>query len=209
MTVPLPDVPVVLRVNGTAHHLDVEPRSTLADTLREDLRLTGTRLGCEHGVCGSCTVLLDGAPVRSCLLLTMQCQDAEVRTVEGLADSAAPHPLQQAFAEEHALQCGFCTPGFLMTLAGALAAQPSLDEDPAKLDEVLAANLCRCTGYDGIRRAAVSAARRMRDAGSPGQGSLARSFQGSACREVFRVHRPQESGQSAAGNGASLDTTTE
>jgi carbon-monoxide dehydrogenase small subunit len=112
-------------------------------------------------------VLLDEAPVRSCLLLTVQCEDAEVRTVEGLADGDAPHPLQRAFTEEHALQCGFCTPGFLMTLAGTLAERPNLDEDPEGLDEVLAASLCRCTGYDGIRRAAVSAARRMREAGRP------------------------------------------
>jgi carbon-monoxide dehydrogenase small subunit len=181
MNVPLPDVPVVLQVNGTAHHLGVEPRATLADTLRDDLRLTGTRLGCEHGVCGSCTVLLDGAPVRSCLLLTVQCGDAEVRTVEGLADGTGPHPLQQAFTEEHALQCGFCTPGFLMTLAGALAEQPDLDEDPAGLEAVLAANLCRCTGYHGIRRAAVSAARRMREAGRPDDGSLVRSLQVLPC----------------------------
>lgn len=162
-------VPVRLRVNGTEHHLRVEPRSTLADTLRGDLGLTGTRLGCEHGVCGSCTVLLDGTPTRSCLLLTVQCGRSEIRTVEGLAANGRLHPLQEAFAAEHALQCGFCTPGFLMTLAGALAVDPRLDEDPQRLDEVLASNLCRCTGYDGIRRAAISAARRMR-AGADGPG---------------------------------------
>ncbi|HEY6497749.1 MAG TPA: 2Fe-2S iron-sulfur cluster-binding protein, partial [Trebonia sp.] len=107
-------------------------------------------------------MLLDGAPARSCLLLAVQCEGADIRTVEGLSPGGELHPLQQAFTEEHALQCGFCTPGFLMLLAGELAACPELDTDPARLDEVLASNLCRCTGYHGIRRAAVSAARRMR-----------------------------------------------
>lgn len=163
---PFPAVPVSLLVNGTRHQLSAEPRDTLADTLRGVLGLTGTRLGCEHGVCGSCTVLLDGEPVRSCLLLTVQCAECEIRTVEGLAAGSETglHPLQQAFTEEHALQCGFCTPGFLMSLAGELAADPYLDSDPGRLDEVLAGNLCRCTGYRGIRRAAVIAAQRMRTA---------------------------------------------
>lgn len=158
-----PDIVTVrLRVNGTAHELTVEPRTSLADALREDLGLTGTRLGCEHGVCGSCTVLVDGTAVRSCLLLAVQCGGAEISTVEGLADGGRLHPLQEAFTAEHALQCGFCTPGFLMLLAGALAADPDLDRDEERLDEVLASNLCRCTGYVGIRRAATTAARRMR-----------------------------------------------
>jgi len=168
------DVPVTLRVNGVEHPLTVAPRDILADTLRDRLGLTGTRLGCEHGVCGSCTVLFDGEPVRSCLLLTAQCDRAEIRTVEGLSRDGEPHPLQQAFTEEHALQCGFCTPGFLMLLAGELAAYPELDTDPARLDEVLASNLCRCTGYHGIRRAAVSAARRMRAAGTDETGNQER-----------------------------------
>jgi carbon-monoxide dehydrogenase small subunit len=163
-------VRVTLRVNGTAQAVDAAPRDLLADTLRERLGLTGTRLGCEHGVCGSCTVLVDGVPARSCLLLTVQCAGAEIGTVEGLARDGELHPLQQAFTEEHALQCGFCTPGFLMLLAGELAADPELDTDPARLDEVLASNLCRCTGYHGIRRAAVSAARRMRGAAGPEEG---------------------------------------
>ncbi len=154
---------VTLKVNGARRQVDVEPRTSLADALRDDLGLTGTRLGCEHGVCGSCTVLLDGQPVRSCLLLAVQCDGAEVGTVEGLADGDALHPLQQAFHEEHALQCGFCTPGFLMLLAGELAANPGLDADEQRLDEVLAANLCRCTGDVGIRQAARRAARAMRD----------------------------------------------
>jgi aerobic carbon-monoxide dehydrogenase small subunit len=155
-------MPLTLRVNGTEHQLSAEPRTTLADALRDGLGLTGTRLGCEHGVCGSCTVLLDGTPARSCLLLAVQCAQFDIRTVEGLAAEGTLHPLQRAFAEEHALQCGFCTPGFLMTLAGELAATPNLDQDERRLEEVLASNLCRCTGYVGIRRAAISAARRMR-----------------------------------------------
>ncbi|MEQ4721413.1 (2Fe-2S)-binding protein [Nonomuraea sp. B19D2] len=153
---------VELTVNGRAHRLDVEPRTTLADALRDRLGLTGTTLGCEHGVCGSCTVLIDGTAIRSCLALTVQAQGADIRTVEGLADGDRLHPLQETFAAEHALQCGFCTPGFLMLLAGALAEEPELDRDEQRLDEVLAANLCRCTGYAGIRRAAVRAAARLR-----------------------------------------------
>jgi aerobic carbon-monoxide dehydrogenase small subunit len=157
---------VAFRVNGDAHEVDVEARTTLADALRDELGLTGTRLGCEHGVCGSCTILLNGAPVRSCLLLAVQCTGADIGTVEGLADGTAEeprlHPLQEAFSQEHALQCGFCTPGFLMLLAGELAAHPDLDRDEERLDAVLSSNLCRCTGYVGIRRATIAAARRMR-----------------------------------------------
>jgi aerobic carbon-monoxide dehydrogenase small subunit len=158
---------VELRVNGTRYELDVEPRTTLADALRDELGLTGTRLGCEHGVCGSCTVLMNGVPVRSCLLLAVQCSQADIGTVEGLARGDRLHPLQAAFAAEHALQCGFCTPGFLMLLAGELAADPDLDQDGARLEEVLASNICRCTGYVGIRRAAVAAARQMRAVTDP------------------------------------------
>jgi carbon-monoxide dehydrogenase small subunit len=149
-------------VNGTVVDVTPAARDSLADTIREDLDLTGTNLGCEHGVCGSCTVLLEGRAVRACMLLTVQCEGASVVTVEGLADGAALHPLQEAFSTEHGLQCGFCTPGFLMLLAGALDEQPDLDADPERLDEVLSSNLCRCTGYVGIRRAATRAARRMR-----------------------------------------------
>ncbi|MBE1585639.1 (2Fe-2S)-binding protein [Nonomuraea angiospora] len=149
-------------VNGRTHQIDVEPRTSLADALRDRLGLTGTTLGCEHGVCGSCTVLVDGTAIRSCLTLAVQAEGADVRTVEGLADGDEPHPLQEAFAAEHALQCGFCTPGFLMLLAGALAEEPELDRDERRLDAVLASNLCRCTGYAGIRRAAVRAAESLR-----------------------------------------------
>jgi carbon-monoxide dehydrogenase small subunit len=155
-------VDVSLTVNGTPHQVAVEPRTSLADLLRDRLDLTGTNLGCEHGVCGTCTVLLDGVPVRSCLLLAVQCDGHAVGTVEGLADGGTPHPLQRAFAAEHALQCGFCTPGFLMLLAGTLAAEPELDRDDRRLDEVLSSNLCRCTGYAGIRRATLRVAAQLR-----------------------------------------------
>jgi carbon-monoxide dehydrogenase small subunit len=155
-------VRVAVEVNGLRRELDVEPRCTLADALREDLGLTGTHLGCEHGVCGACTVLVDGEAVRSCLMFAVQCRDRTVTTVEGLATDGSLHPLQRAFSLHHGLQCGFCTPGFLMLAAGALARDPTLPEDPERLRELLASNLCRCTGYEGIRRAVVSAAREMR-----------------------------------------------
>jgi carbon-monoxide dehydrogenase small subunit len=153
---------VSLRVNGADHRVSVEARDSLADTFRDVLGLTGTKLACEHGVCGSCTVLLDGTAVRSCLLLTVQCGGREVTTVEGLAAGDQLTPLQEAFSAEHALQCGFCTPGFLLLLSGALAENPELDRDPKALERVLSSNLCRCTGYVGIRRAAIRAARAQR-----------------------------------------------
>jgi carbon-monoxide dehydrogenase small subunit len=150
---------ITLTVNGQVHRLDVEPRRILADVLREDCGLTGTHLGCEHGVCGACTVLVDGQAVRSCLLLAVQCGGRSVRTVEGLASrDGEPHPLQQAFSAEHALQCGFCTPGFLMLAAGALESDPTIGQDPERLRELLTSNLCRCTGYEPIRRAILRAA---------------------------------------------------
>lgn len=151
------EIPLTLHVNGTARTVSVEPRRALADVLRDDLGLTGTRLGCEHGVCGSCTVLLDGEPVRSCLVLAAQVRDGDVRTVEGLD---AQDPLFAAFETEHAYQCGFCTSGFLVLLRGALDEDPTVVDDAGRLDAVLASNLCRCTGYEGIRRAAVRAAGR-------------------------------------------------
>jgi carbon-monoxide dehydrogenase small subunit len=148
-----------LAVNGSRFDLDVEPRRTLADALREDCGLTGTHLGCEHGVCGACTVLVDGVAVRSCLMFAVQCDGAQVRTVEGLAGpDGNAHPLQEAFSAEHALQCGFCTPGFLMLAVGALESNPAIAEDPERLREQLTSNLCRCTGYEAIRRAVISAA---------------------------------------------------
>ena len=147
-------------VNGEAYSVRVEPRKTLADTIREDCGLTGTHLGCEHGVCGACTIVLDGAPVRSCLMFAAQAEGAEIRTVEGLADGDALHPLQQAFIDRHALQCGFCTPGFLMLALGVLEREPDIDEDG--LREALSSNLCRCTGYLNILDAVKDAAAAMK-----------------------------------------------
>ena len=153
-----------LTVNGRSHEVEVEPRVPLADLLRDELRLTGTHVGCEHGVCGSCTVLLDGRPVRSCLVLAVQCDGSAVTTVEGLADvghdgAATLQVLQQAFSEEHALQCGFCTPGFLMTSVAAL--RERADWDRESLRDRLAGNLCRCTGYQNIVKAVRLATERI------------------------------------------------
>jgi carbon-monoxide dehydrogenase small subunit len=154
-------VDLILDVNGESKSVTVEPRKSLADTLREDCRLTGTHLGCEHGVCGACTILLDGEPVRSCLMLAVQAQGHAVRTVEGLAaEDGTLHPLQQAFWEHHGLQCGFCTSGFLMLAAGLLEpAEPATDE---MIDDALSSNLCRCTGYENISKAVRAAAKVMR-----------------------------------------------
>ncbi|WP_329093201.1 (2Fe-2S)-binding protein [Streptosporangium sp. NBC_01469] len=150
---------ITLTVNGRAYSLDVEPRRVLGDVLREECGLTGTHLGCEQGVCGACTVVVDGGAVRSCLMLAVQCDGRSVRTVEGLAGPGGePHPLQSAFSAEHALQCGFCTPGFLMLAAAALESDPAIAGDPERLRELLTSNLCRCTGYEPIRRAIVRAA---------------------------------------------------
>jgi aerobic carbon-monoxide dehydrogenase small subunit len=158
---------VSLVVNGVERHVQVEPRRLLADVLRDDLGLTGTHLACEHGVCGSCTVVVDGEAVRSCLLFAVQCAGAEITTVEGLAGSdGALHPLQLEFAAESALQCGFCTPGFLMLAHAALERDPLIVEDEERLRELLTSNLCRCTGYEGIRRAVIAAGRRAATSGS-------------------------------------------
>jgi carbon-monoxide dehydrogenase small subunit len=151
---------VTLNVNGTRYETEVEPRRTLADAIRDDCGLTGTHLGCEHGVCGACTVLVDGRPVRSCLMFAVQAEGAEIRTVEGLADGDELHPLQRAFWEHHGLQCGFCTPGFLMLAAGVLEADPAIDDE--ELRDVLSSNLCRCTGYQNILKAVCAAAAEMR-----------------------------------------------
>jgi carbon-monoxide dehydrogenase small subunit len=151
---------VNLAVNGKPHAVSIEPRRSLADVLRDDCGLTGTHLGCEHGVCGACTVLVDGKPVRSCLMFGVQAEGKEIRTVEGLADGDTLHPLQQAFWEHHGLQCGFCTPGFLMLAAGALEENPDMSDDEIK--DVLSSNLCRCTGYQNIIKAVRIAARELR-----------------------------------------------
>jgi aerobic carbon-monoxide dehydrogenase small subunit len=150
-------VPVRLVVNGTEYRVEVPARRLLSDALRYDLGLTGTHVGCEHGVCGACTVLLDGAPVRSCLLLAASVDGQAVTTVEGLASrDGAPHPVQQAFKECHALQCGFCTPGFLTTIAAYLEENPGPSAEEAR--EAVAGNLCRCTGYQNIVAAVLRAA---------------------------------------------------
>src|SRR4029079_4722423 len=145
-------VPLSLTVNGVQHEIEVEPRRLLSDALRHDVGLTGTHVGCEHGVCGCCTVLLDGAPVRSCLMLAVQAEGHEVTTIEGLASpGAALHPVQQAFHECHGLQCGFCTPGFVMSVVGLLAQHSN--PTAQQIEEGISGNLCRCTGYASIRRA--------------------------------------------------------
>lgn len=138
-------------VNGKNESVEVEPRKTLADTLRDDCDLTGTHLGCEHGVCGACTVLLDNEPVRSCLIFAVQCEGKSIMTVEGLASPEGLHPLQEAFSHHHGLQCGFCTPGFLML--SAWIAQKDEIPDDATLRDHLSSNLCRCTGYQNIMTA--------------------------------------------------------
>jgi aerobic-type carbon monoxide dehydrogenase small subunit (CoxS/CutS family) len=148
-------------VNGTMVNRDVEPRMLLSDFLRHELRLTGSHVGCEHGVCGTCTVQVDGRPVRSCLMFAVQADGRQVRTVEALSDNedGAFHPLQEAFHAEHALQCGFCTPGFLMSI------EPVLDEvgemDDTQLRALVSGNLCRCTGYESIVRAVRRAAQNL------------------------------------------------
>lgn len=151
---------VTLNINGQTHNISVEPRRTLADAIREDCGQTGTHIGCEHGVCGACTVLIDGEPVRSCLMFAVQADGKAIRTVEGLAEGGKFHPLQQAFMDCHGLQCGFCTPGFLMLATGVLEREPDIsDED---LVDVLSSNLCRCTGYQNIIKAVRMAAEQMR-----------------------------------------------
>jgi carbon-monoxide dehydrogenase small subunit len=157
-----PLVHVRLRVNGVARTLDVPGRRLLSDALRHDLRLTGTHVGCEHGVCGACTVLLDGEPVRSCLVLAAGADGHEVTTVEGLAQpDGTLHPVQQAFVDCHGLQCGFCTPGFVLTIAAFLRECPDPDEDDAL--EAISGNLCRCTGYQNIKAAVLRAAELARE----------------------------------------------
>jgi carbon-monoxide dehydrogenase small subunit len=151
---------ITLTINGRAYDIRVEPRRTLVDAIREDCGQTGTHIGCEHGVCGACTVLVDGDPVRSCLMLAVQAHGREIRTVEGLANGDELNPLQRAFMEHHGLQCGFCTPGFLMLMTAVLEREPDIsDED---ILDVLASNLCRCTGYQNIVKAVRAAAAEMR-----------------------------------------------
>jgi aerobic-type carbon monoxide dehydrogenase small subunit (CoxS/CutS family) len=143
--------PVELSVNGTTYRAPAETRMLLSDFLRHELHLTGTHVGCEHGVCGACTVIFNGAPIRSCLMLAVQADGAEILTVEGLAGADGTlHPIQQALREHHGLQCGFCTPGFLMAIYAFLQDNPSPDLDDDAIREAISGNLCRCTGYQGI-----------------------------------------------------------
>jgi carbon-monoxide dehydrogenase small subunit len=147
---------VTMSVNGETRRGTVEPRKTLADFLRDDCGLTGTHLGCEHGVCGACTIMLNGRAVRSCLVLAVQADGAQVTTIEGLAAGGELNPVQQAFRDNHGLQCGFCTPGFIVSATAFLEANP--DPTDAEIREGLSGNLCRCTGYQGILKAVRQAA---------------------------------------------------
>ena len=158
------DVPVRVTVNGRVREGRCPPRKLLVDFLREDLALTGTHVGCEHGICGACTILVDGAAARACLMLAVQADGAELTTIEGLMRDGALHPLQEAFRQHHGLQCGFCTPGMLLTALDLLRVKPEPSE--ADIREGLSAVLCRCTGYHGIVKAVQAAAPLLR-AGSP------------------------------------------
>ncbi len=152
---------LTLTVNGVSYTRAVEPRVNLGDFLRHDLGLTGTHFGCEHGICGACTVLVDGATLRSCLMFAVQAQGCEITTVEGLSDAQAPlHPIQQAFRDQHALQCGFCTPGMLLTVVELLDENP--DPSEAEVRDAISGNICRCTGYQPIVDAALQAARTLK-----------------------------------------------
>lgn len=152
--------PITLIINGTTHSVLVEPRRTLVDVIRDDCGQTGTHIGCEHGVCGACTVLVDNEPARSCLMFAVQAEGRSIRTVEGLQKGEALHPMQEAFMRHHALQCGFCTPGFLMLAIGALEKRPDLNDE--ELVDILSSNLCRCTGYENIIKAVRAAAAEMK-----------------------------------------------
>jgi aerobic carbon-monoxide dehydrogenase small subunit len=151
---------ITLNINGFNHAIKVESRRTLVDAIREDCGQTGTHIGCEHGICGACTVIVNGEPVRSCLMFAVQADGKKIRTVEGLARDDELHPMQRAFMEHHGLQCGFCTPGFLMLAVGVLEREPDIGDD--ELLDVLSSNLCRCTGYQNIIKAVRAAAAEMR-----------------------------------------------
>jgi carbon-monoxide dehydrogenase small subunit len=150
---------ITLNINGRGYPIAVEPRRTLADAIREDCGQTGTHIGCEHGICGACTVIVNGDAVRSCLMFAVQADGKKIRTVEGLAQGDKLHPMQQAFMDHHGLQCGFCTPGFLMLAVGVLEREPDISDE--NLIDVLSSNLCRCTGYQNIIKAVRAAAKEM------------------------------------------------
>jgi carbon-monoxide dehydrogenase small subunit len=151
---------ITLSINGADYRVRVEARKTLVDVIREDCGLTGTHIGCEHGVCGACTILLDGEAVRSCLLFAVQAQGHDIRTVESLCVDDKLHPLQESFIRHHALQCGYCTPGFLMLAIGTLQKNPDIND--ADLIDLLSSNLCRCTGYKNIFKAVRATADKMK-----------------------------------------------
>ncbi|HEU5444300.1 MAG TPA: (2Fe-2S)-binding protein [Pseudolabrys sp.] len=151
---------ITLNINGRDYSIKTEPRRTLVDAIREDCGQTGTHIGCEHGICGACTVIVNGEPVRSCLMFAAQADGARIRTVEGLAQGDKLHLMQQAFMDHHGLQCGFCTPGFLMLAVSVLEREPNIGDDD--LIDVLSSNLCRCTGYQNIIKAVRAAAKEMR-----------------------------------------------
>ena len=152
-------IDVKLTINGKDYPVTVEPRWTLADVIREQCGLTGTHIGCEHGVCGACTVIVDDEPMRSCLMFAVQAHGKSIRTVEGLSENGALHPLQQAFIDHHGLQCGFCTPGFLMLAISALERDPTIRDE--NLLDLVSSNLCRCTGYANILKAIRAGAAKM------------------------------------------------
>jgi carbon-monoxide dehydrogenase small subunit len=157
-------VDITLTINGRDHAIRVEPRKTLVDAIRDDCGQTGTHIGCEHGICGACTVILDDEAVRACLMFAVQAQGKRIRTVEGLAQGDKLHPLQESFIKHHGLQCGFCTPGFLMLAVNVLERQPDIGDE--ELLDVLSSNLCRCTGYQNIIAAVRAVADDMRRAGA-------------------------------------------
>jgi len=157
---------ITLNINGRDHAIRVEPRKTLVDAIRDDCGQTGTHIGCEHGICGACTVILDDEAVRSCLMFAVQAQGKKIRTVEGLAQGDKLHPLQESFIKHHGLQCGFCTPGYLMLAVNMLERQPDIGDD--ELLDVLSSNLCRCTGYQNIIAAVRAVAADLRRAGARG-----------------------------------------
>lgn len=161
-------VDITLNINGTSHSLDVEARRSLADVIREEIGLTGTHLGCEHGVCGACTVLLDGQPARACLMLAVQADGAEVTTIEGLADGDDMHPVQKAMKEAMAFQCAFCSPGFLMSTVALLEENPNPSTE--EIREELSGNLCRCTGYQSIVAGVETAVELLSASGSDNTG---------------------------------------
>jgi carbon-monoxide dehydrogenase small subunit len=161
MTGAVEKIDLTLAVNGRDYPISVEPRKTLADALREDCGLTGTHLGCEHGVCGACTVVMDGRPVRSCLMLAVQAAGRDITTIEGLATDGEMGTLQQALWDSHSFQCGFCTPGFVMSATAFLSEHPDAGEQ--ELREALSGNICRCTGYESIINGVLLAAERTRE----------------------------------------------